>query len=386
MRSIYIILIAVAVFVLQKETKAQQNPVNDPTSWIQKANGSGSEDFTSALDVNKWSLHNNTTGWGGEYLRSANLDVSSGTLKIKADTLNGVNDPGHQTVYGMKWADPDSDPVTYVYEGGAIESKTQNGAHVYNFGYVEIEAKYPTGKYPLWPAFWVWSANCAIPFINEIDIAENSAPNSYAGTEMGTNVHIYNPAANCTTYSTTDALLNIYGLPTLSSNWHKYAIEWSRDRIIWYFDDVPVRTIYDASGATVPQYPMAVVLNFAIDPWSAMLPSNWDDPFIFTGSPQHQYIPPVSWPQTFEINYLKYYKLATDCSTNLTNLCTPAGYDRAVKSSIATDAACTPTFNQTTPATSYTLRAVNHVTLNEGVEINPSGTGYFAIELMACPE
>lgn len=116
----------------------------------------------------------------------------------------------------------------------------------------------------------------------------------------------------------------------------------------------------------------------------AFLPADWDfpgnDPFTpvcFDG---------FGHPKYFEIDYLRYYKLNVDCSDDLTYLCVPTSYSRAVKKSITTNPSCTPTFNPTTLAGSYTLRAVDHVTLNEGVVINPTSVGYFAIQTMACPQ
>jgi len=158
-------------------------------------------------------------------------------------------------------------------------------------------------------------------------------------------------------------------------------VEWTPDRIIWYIDDLPVRTVYDGTGAAIPQYAMAVILNFAIDPYQACLPANWNTPLVMP----HQNKLPTLFPQYFEIDYLRYYKLNTDCNTNLT-ICVPGNYDRKVKKTIITNNTCTPTYNPSTVAASYTLRATDYVTLDVGTDINPTGTGYFAVDVIACPQ
>ncbi len=47
---------------------------------------------------------------------------------------------------------------------------------------------------------------------------------------------------------------------------------------------------------------------------------------------------------------------------------------------------CSPNFNQTTALTSYTLRATDYVLLEAGTTINPTITGYFAIQTLPCPD
>ncbi len=381
MHKLHYTILLIAMLVSIKNTKAQI-PVNDP-GWNLQPGGTsgGTEEFNSSLDF--------TTKWipqypwgdyvgGAEIEKLANLIQTTGTtLKIKADTLV----PSVKR-YNATFHTGTPDSVTIVYQGGLIQSRSVSGNEVYKFGYLEISAKYPGNNiYPLWPAFWLWSSSgCSSSplFYNEIDICENGADESSEGHTMGTNVHWSN-VGSCNLDN--DSHLSISGLPQLSSAFHKYAIEWAPDRIIWYFDDAPVRTIYDATGANIPQHAMAVVLNFAISQYYAYLPSDWNSALI---TPHGNKLP-TSFPQYFEIDYLRYYKLNTDCNTDLT-LCTPSTdySSRAVKRTITIGGSCSPTFNPTTTGGSYTLRATNYVILDAGTTINPTGTGYFAIETMPC--
>ena len=170
---------------------------------------------------------------------------------------------------------------------------------------------------------------------------------------------------------------------TLSSGFHKYACEWGPDRIIWYVDDAAVRTIFDPTGASVPQYAMTVILGMGLANDLTYLPSDWT---AVTSEPKE----PTIWPQEYEIAYLRYYKLNLDCSNDFT-LCAPTNYDREVKRTITTNSSCTINFNPSTPAASYTLRATDAVTIDaptgsNSVTINPTSIGYFAIQTMECPD
>ena len=386
MNKLKLILLAETLLFCIRTINAQI-PINDP-GWILQPVGTsgGSEEFNSpSLDfVNKW---HNQYPWGdysggAEIVYPANL-ISTGTsLKIKSDTLI----PSVYPRYNPRFNTDPSGNVTIAYQGGTLQSRKLGGNDVYKFGYVEIEAKYSTGYWSLWPAFWLWSQECSPIFYDEIDICENGAPDTYDGHNMGTNVHIYS-SGSCPDFPITNNGLSITGLPLLSTTWHKYAVEWAPDRIIWYFDDVPVRTLYDPTGVAIPQHAMAVILNFAVDPYWAYLPADFNNTTYFPNYPNHGDHGPTSFPQYFEINYLHYYKLNTDCGTALT-ICTPATdySSRAVKQSITTGGSCSPTFNPSTPSSSYSLRATNYILLDVGTTIAPTGTGYIAVETMACPQ
>ncbi len=360
-----------------------QIPFNDPSSWNLQSAANGTEEFNAPLDfITNW--HNRYNfNWNGTYSYGAaeicypdSLIETGTTLKIKLDTL----------AQGIKVVDIGNyggDSVTYVYQGGVLWRKQL----LYKYGYLEISAKFPTGCYSLWTTFWLWFEDCyaSPPYYNEIDIIENAAEIVYDGYKVTSNTWIWTPEIS-DTCAYQNCVTNYEALNTaflLSADFHKYAIEWAPDRIIWYIDDIVVRTIYDTSGLKIPQNAMTAILSAGINPSKAFLPADW----TFSHTPTA----PVCFdgfghPKYFEIDYLRYYKLNVDCSDDLTNLCVPTSYSRAVKKSITTNPSCTPTFNPTTLAGSYTLRAVDHVTLNEGVVINPTSVGYFAIQTMECPQ
>lgn len=371
-----------------------QIPIND-SGWQLQSEANGSEDFDGALDTtNRWHPRwpwqpNEKFTYSGSAEANSIYNLLSGvsTFQIMADSIDDPDDWIH--VAPSNFAADSLDGVSYCYTGGVIWRKQivvgSDTVDPYHFGYIEILAKFPTGYYPLWPAFWLFggrSCDYAPPhYNNEIDIVENHPDIAFEGDMTSTNTHI--DPDGC------DDIDNYQEINTgflLSSAFHKYACEWDPDRITWYIDDVAVRTYFDPSGATVPQNAMSVILNFALAADRAWLPGDWNNPL----NPENpQPTNPTAWPDTlyFEIDYLNYYKLPIDeCSTPLNNLCTPAGYNRKIKQYITTDATCTPIFNPSTAAGSYTLRAVDYVTLNAGTVINPTNTGYFAIHTLDCPD
>ena len=328
-----------------------QIPVNDP-GWILKP--TLSEGFNSAgLDSNKWWIKTDPDNSHFTLDYSRNVTFTGTTIKIKVDTL-------YPAVL--------VDTTYYHYQGGAIGTVWWD----YQYGYLEIRAKYPTGEY-VWPAFWVWGDECFpdnldSSYYNEIDIAEQGGPYAFEGHTMLTNWHVLdNIPTRCDSlydgYNTNDPL-PINNLPRLDSIFHKYAIEWNPERMTWYFDDVPVRTVYDP--AKTPKHKMDAIIGVGVDLYNKPHENKLDPVFL-------------------EVDYMNYYKLNTDCNTNLT-ICTP-GTDyssRAVEKIITTGGTgCSSTFNT---SDGYTLRATDYVILDAGTTINPNGSGQFSIQIMQCPE
>jgi hypothetical protein len=260
----------------------------------------------------------------------------------------------------------------------------------YKYGYLEIYAKYPSKKFSLWPAFWIQGSDCGTShYVNEVDIAESVALQSFQGNHIGNNFYITD--SHCgydsiehSQYDYPDYLSNIV-LPvdSLSGGFHKFALNWNPNNFTYLFDDSPTWSINDASGHSVPQNGLHVFLNFCIEPGRALLPANWIGVTPPALEPKHT---PTKWPQHFEIDYFRYYKLGTECSS-AQSVCTPSNYNRKVKQTITVGGgACSPTYNANTWNSSYTLRATDYVLLDAGTTISPTGTGYFAIETLACPQ
>lgn len=367
-------LISLCILITFNVASAQV-PFGDSAWVLQPAL---SDEFnTSSLNTTKW----NPNYWGGfqisngaEVNYDTNLLFNGATLRIRADTLVPNYYESDTNKLWYKYNSP-GQGLTFAYQGGVIQSKTAG----YKYGYFEYSAKYPSNKYPLWPAIWLLGGNTNA--YNELDIAENGALQSFAGNHIGNNYHTSNITGvwNNLWHGGWDNIVLPAG-DSLSGAFHKFALLWEPDRVTWYFDGNKVATLYDPTGAKIPSNNTSMLINFCIDPGYAALPSDW------TGVVSPNPIPgPTQWPQFFEIGYVRYYKLGIDCSTNDV-LCTPTDYDRKVKKSITTNGSCNPSFSPTTAAGSYTLRATDFILMNEGTTINPSNSGSFTIEITDCPQ
>lgn len=101
----------------------------------------------------------------------------------------------------------------------------------WKYGRIEINAKLPAGT-GIWPAIWMlptkWEYG-AWPHSGEIDIMENVGylPDSLFGT-----VHTG-------TFNGMKGTQKVKSIPVkdLSTNFHKYAIEWTSDKIQFFLDD-----------------------------------------------------------------------------------------------------------------------------------------------------
>lgn len=391
------ILITFLLYVAQTGITNAQVPSND-SAWIIQT--SLSDEFNSAYidSASKWYKHYGnfistnpdiTLANGAELNFSRNLIMTGSTLKIKADTLSPnitVTDT-NKLVYGysVPIGGGMRGPLTFAYQGGVLVSQSTN----YKFGYLEIYAKFPSRKFSLWPAFWIQGSGCgANHYVNEIDIAECSALNTYKGNHMGNNFYV---TANHCNYDSIE--YSQYGYPpeysdivlpvdSLSGGFHKFALSWEPKSFTYLFDDAPTWTVTDPTGQSVPQNGLHVFLNFCVQAGTALLPSNWVG--VISDPPPCKV--PTKWPQYFEIDYFRYYKLGLDCSSPQA-ICTPSNYNRMIKKSITVGGgSCTPVYSPSTWNGSYTLRATDYIIIDEGTTINPSGTGYFVALTMACPQ
>lgn len=110
----------------------------------------------------------------------------------------------------------------------------------------------------IWPAFWLLG-NGSWPETGEIDIME------YVGEPDWSGVALHGPG-----YSGDTPLQNKYFFPDGSdvTDWHVYAVEWDRDRLLFTIDD---RVIYRVTRPMVDLYgewkfdtPKFLILNLAL--------------------------------------------------------------------------------------------------------------------------
>jgi beta-glucanase (GH16 family) len=156
------------------------------------------------------------------------------------------------------------------------------------YGRFEARIKLPWGR-GYWPAFWLLGANIddvSWPQCGEIDIME------YVGqkpTEMHGSVH--GPG-----YSGGQAMTKAYELQNdrFDTGFHVFGIEWGKDYINYYFDDVLFNQITpdDTDGGEwVFNQPFYILINVAVGG-------------TFVGDPNDNTV----FPQTMLVDYVRIYE------------------------------------------------------------------------------
>jgi beta-glucanase (GH16 family) len=227
-------------------------------------------DTDGAPNTTMWSYNIGTgnNGWGNNELeyytdRPENIVVENGMLKITA----------------IKEAFMGS-----TYTSARIVTK---GKYEKQYGRVEARIKLPWGK-GLWPAFWMLGADSdtvAWPQCGEIDIMEyiGSNPTTVFGT-------LHGPG-----YSGGEAITKKYSLPNnrFDNDFHVFGIEWGKDYVNFYVDDVLYNQITpkDVKGEWVYNKPFNIILNMAVGG-------------VYPGSPNNETV----FPQTMLVDYVRVYE------------------------------------------------------------------------------
>jgi beta-glucanase (GH16 family) len=162
------------------------------------------------------------------------------------------------------------------------------GKFEFQYGKVEMRAKLPQGM-GIWPAFWMLGADIEVnpwPQCGEIDIMEHIG--RLPGVIHGT-LHGPEYSGNMGIGKSIESETSIY------DNYHTYAIEWDRDFIRWYFDDVQyhqvVREKLPTTYTWVYDKDFFLLLNLAV---GGNWPGNPNDTTVF--------------PQTYTIDYVRVYR------------------------------------------------------------------------------
>ena len=231
-------------------------------------------------------LGNNEAGWymdpwyegtTGSPLGVNPFKLQNGKLHITADeiatpVLNGLpaNDGGYNVHNEID------------YTSGLLT--TQNLAAV-KYGHFEMRAQLPSGR-GMWPALWLLPSAPGWP--PEIDILE-------AHGHLNNKVHI---AAHLTQADLDAGFTEIGGwVPTdvdvpgttvdITAGFHDYALDWSADEIIWYFDGVEIGRI-DTPPSMMQE--MYLLVNLAVGG-----PGSWP------GAPT----PTTPFPKEMIVDYIR---------------------------------------------------------------------------------
>jgi len=199
-------------------------------------------------------LPNGTSWYNGEIQhytnRQVNSYVSNGTLKIVAKK-EVFTDQG----------------VTKEYTSARLNSK-----FVFTYGKMEVRAKLPTGV-GTWPAIWslgqniiepggFWSdafGTVSWPTCGEIDLMEH-----WGSNQNFVQSAVHSPSSFGNTVNKGGQVI-----PTASSDFHVYTMEWTEDKIVFSVNDV-VHYTYEPGVQNSDTWPFTenqyILLNVAILP------------------------------------------------------------------------------------------------------------------------
>lgn len=187
-------------------------------------------------DPTKWGYDLGAGGWGNGEMqrytdRAENASVSGGTLKItaKAESLSGSS-----------------------YTSARLLSK---GKYSFKYGKIEASIKLPAGG-GTWPAFWMLGDNISTvpwPACGEIDIME------HVGNQLNKiYATLHHPG-----HSGGNGDGSTVMIPTATSAFHKYTLEWSATSMKFLVDDVPFYNFANTGSLPFNQN-FFIILNIAM--------------------------------------------------------------------------------------------------------------------------
>ena len=317
-----------------------QTPLNDH-SWDNVF-----DDNFETLNTTRWYHNNHVHGTGSDedayaYMND-NAYVSSMVLFPQRKRL----------IFKMEkvpegFPHPGSGPCVYpggkhYYKSGIIQS-----CQVFKYGYFEVTTKMPMG-YQFFPAFWLYVRNIQNGY-HEIDIFE-----VFQGLEnaITTNLH-WNFESTVNYHELHDTIKYTY-VDNIHS-YHKYAVEWTKSRIIWFVDDKIIRVEKNNIEGIGMHSPMELIVNLAR--------STRD-------SDEHGTI----YPGYMYIKNVKVAEMRCDIYNDVVDISDFNVYDFALKRSIKLSGATT-----IPQGSNLSFRATNFIELSNGLEI-PQGTEvYFEV-------
>ena len=195
-------------------TSAEPSPPSNFETQYNNLVWEDSFDTDGAPDTSNWTYDLGDGGWGNEEVQTytndaSNVIIEDGMLKITA-----VKDAGGN------------------YTSARLKSEN---LYEFTYGRVEVRAKLPASQ-GTWPAIWMLGANfdtVGWPTCGEIDIMEQKGQDK--NTILGT-VHHPGVSPGAGDSATTS-------LPTSTSEFHNYTVEWTDTTITFLVDGFVFHTV-----------------------------------------------------------------------------------------------------------------------------------------------
>ena len=302
------------------------------------------EDHFNSFNSTKWAKAHYCDHYGCPTLYLAqNAWISDGNLVIQITNNTVVPPSSLPPIEAWGCGSSCTTGKAYNYTSGWVETIDNYNTQ---YGYIEARIKVPKIKGSN-SAFWTHVGVHNASNAAEIDIFELYGSNP--ANVVNTNIH------KCYDAWCKDDLVKLYLSNFDYRDWHTYAIEWDKNRIIWYIDSKVVRTLNNHGIVD----PVRIIFSASIDP---------------TEKPS-----PGSFPGYMLVDYVKVYGLKCDKNTAVNEIPNFNTYDYSVKKSITLSGATTIPTNK-----NITLRANDFIELKPGFYA-PVGTSLY-LDVSPCEE
>jgi beta-glucanase (GH16 family) len=212
-----------------------------------------SDDFDGrALDRVKWTVR--AGGAVNNDEQQLYVDASETLSIVHGGEADGAD--GGALVIRATWSPGGKGPEGQRLDFQSARLDTR-GKFEFDHGTAAARMKLPANP-GLWPAFWILGAG-DWPATGEIDVMEN------VGDAEWTSVALHGPG-----YSGETPLVNrwYFAPGSDATDWHVYAVDWSRDALVFKVDD---RVVYRVTRPMVENYgrwafdnPKYLILNLAL--------------------------------------------------------------------------------------------------------------------------
>jgi beta-glucanase (GH16 family) len=222
---------------------------NQTLVWSDEFDGEGSPDscywtIETGTGVNGWG------NWESQYYLEDNIEVSDGTLKIRAKK---------------------EQVASSQYTSGRMKTLD---SYSFTYGRVDVRAKLPASQ-GTWPAIWMLGdtfPSLGWPHCGEIDIMEQTGANKnkvLATTHWYSNGNASYP--NRSNPSSSNVGVGEKAVTNADTEFHEYSLEWTPTKIKWLIDDVQYHEFntidpFNADFFIILNVAMGGTLGGAIDP------------------------------------------------------------------------------------------------------------------------
>jgi beta-glucanase (GH16 family) len=152
------------------------------------------------------------------------------------------------------------------WSGGLLMTDTRRSTERFGYGYYAVRARLPLPGKGMFPALWLFAANGQNPGKENAEIDLLEVFGQPTGAPWSITLHHKQlggtAAAGATTSSGQVAVATV---PSSTTDWHTYALDWQSGHLRFYRDDVLVAEVTGAAAQFYNGVTMGLRLNYAAD-------------------------------------------------------------------------------------------------------------------------